>query len=176
MSDRVEVLYGSVWKHNSKIYLRICPLLMRGLHSFLSPLELWSILGVNSVKKVPSAVSHLLGIVVVNAKDLLRPEESVSTHIPNPTARVGQFLSFRQISLTPLQSFFGTFALCNVLGQRHYESRYPLRPRHKRNVVAYPNQTAVLAAILFLNLKLSSFSLQQLGDERPVGFAVVLMR
>src|SRR5258705_8691329 len=75
-----------------------------------------------------------------------------------------------------MQSFFGTFALCNVLGQRHYESRYPLGTRHKRNVVAYPNRTAVLAQILFLNLKLSSFSLQQLGDERPVGFAVVLMR
>src|SRR6267154_6644201 len=68
------------------------------------------------------------------------------------------------------------FALCDVLGQRHYESRYPLGARHKRNVVAYPNRTAVLAQILFLNLKLSSFSLQQLGDERPVGFAVVLMR
>src|SRR5258708_33792272 len=75
-----------------------------------------------------------------------------------------------------MQSFFGTFALGDVLGQRHYESRYPLGARHKRNVVAYPNRTAILAAILFLNLKLSSFSLQQLGDERPVGFAVVLMR
>src|ERR1700722_15233170 len=77
MSDRVEVFYRSVWKHNSKIYLRICPLLPRGLHSFLSALEPWSILGVNSVKKPPSAVSHLLGIEVVNAKNLLRPQESV---------------------------------------------------------------------------------------------------
>src|ERR1700758_3846882 len=33
-----------------------------------------------------------------------------------------------------------------------------------------------LAPILFLDLKLSSFSLHQLGDERSVGFAVVLMR
>src|SRR5580704_19459362 len=102
MSDRVEVLYRSVWKHNSKIYLRICPLLLRGRHSFLSLLELWSILWVNPLKKVPCGVSHLLGIVVINAKDLLRPEESVGMHIPNPTARVGQFLCFRQISLTPL--------------------------------------------------------------------------
>src|ERR1700675_555273 len=68
------------------------------------------------------------------------------------------------------------FALCNVLGQRHYESRYALGARHKRNIVAHPNRTTVLAAILFLKLNLSSFSLQQLGDERPVGFAVVLMR
>src|SRR6185369_12719097 len=75
-----------------------------------------------------------------------------------------------------MQSLLGAFALCNVLGQRHYESRYPLGARHKGNVVAYPNRTAVLAAILFLNLELSSFSFQQLGDERPVGFAVVLMR
>src|SRR5205807_2157210 len=104
------------------------------------------------------------------------PEERVSTHIPNPTTRVGQFLRLRQIRLASPKSLFHTFALCNVLGQRHYESRYPLGARYKRNVVAYPNRTAVLAAILFLNLKLSSFSLQQLGDERPVGFAVVLMR
>src|SRR5437588_2953336 len=69
-----------------------------------------------------------------------------------------------------------TLPLGDVLGQRHYESRYPLGARHQRNVVAYPNETAVLAAMLFLDLKLSSRSLQQLGDERPVGLAVVLMR
>src|SRR4029077_439912 len=160
----------------SIIYLRICPLLLRGRHSLLSLLELWPILGVNPLKKVPCGVSHLLGIVVINAKDLLRPEESVSTHIPNPTARVGQFLRLRQIRLTSPKSLLRTFALCNVLGQRHYELRYPLGARHKRDVVAHPNRTTVLTQIFFLNLKLSSFSLQQLGDERPVGFAVVLMR
>src|SRR5580692_4197609 len=74
------------------------------------------------------------------------------------------------------KSLLRALALGNVLGQRHYESRYPLGARHKRNVVAHPNQTAVLAAILFLDLKLSSFSLHQLGDERPVGLAVVLGR
>src|ERR1700678_1972430 len=71
---------------------------------------------------------------------------------------------------------FCTFPLCDVLGQRHKELRYSLGARHERNVVAYPNQTAVLAAILFLDLKLESFSPHQLGDERPVGFAVVLVR
>src|ERR1700732_1296672 len=74
------------------------------------------------------------------------------------------------------KSLLRALALGDVLGQRHYESRYPLGARHKRNVVPYPNRTAVLAQILFLNLKLSSFPFQQLGDERPIGFAVVLMR
>src|SRR5713101_6918283 len=81
-----------------------------------------------------------------------------------------------KVCFTASQLLFGAFALCNVLRKRHYESRYPLGARHKRNVVAYPNRTAVLAAILFLDLKLSSFSFHQLGDERPVGLAVVLMR
>src|SRR6266404_8560693 len=85
-------------------------------------------------------------------------------------------MRLRQIRLASPQSLLRALALGDVLGQRHYESRYPLGARLQRNVVAYPNQTAVLAAILFLDLKLSSFSLQQLGDERPVGFAVVLMR
>src|SRR5258708_38478476 len=85
-------------------------------------------------------------------------------------------MRLRQIRLASAKSLLRALALGDVLGQRHYESRYPLGARHKRNVVAYPNRTAVLAAILFLNLKLSSFSLQQLGDERRVGFAVVLMR
>src|ERR1700735_2645015 len=102
MSDRLEVLYRSVCKNDPKIYLRISPLLLRRRQSFLSLLESWSILGVNPLKKVPCGVSHMLGIVVINTKDLLRPEESVGTHIPNPTACVSQFLCFRQISLTPL--------------------------------------------------------------------------
>src|SRR5260370_38575341 len=145
MSNRVEMLYRSVWKHDSIIYLRRCPRVLRGRYPFPSLPELWSILGVNPLKKVPSGVSHLLGIVVINAKDLLRPEESIGTQIPNPTARVGQFLGLRQIRLASPKSLLHTFALCDVLGQRHYELRYPLRARHKRNVVAHPNRTAVLA-------------------------------
>src|SRR4029077_13438552 len=85
-------------------------------------------------------------------------------------------MRLRQIRLASPKRLLRALALCNVLGQRHYESRYPLGARHKRNVVAYPNRTAVLAQILFLDLKLLSLALQQLGDERPVGFAVVLMR
>lgn len=72
----------------SKIDFRICPLLLRGLY-LLSLLELRSILGVNPLKEVPSGLSNLLGIVAVNAKDLLRPEEGVGTHVPSPTASVG---------------------------------------------------------------------------------------
>src|SRR5258708_31846955 len=67
------------------------------------------------------------------------------------------------------------FALCDVLGQRHYELRYPLGAWHERDVVAYPNRTAVLAQILLLKLNLSSFSLKQLDDESPVGFAIILV-
>src|SRR5580692_6188653 len=85
-------------------------------------------------------------------------------------------MRLRQIRLASPKSLLRSFALSDVLGQRHYESRYPLGSRHQGNVVAYPNQTTVFAPILFLDLKLSSFPLHQLGDERPVGFAVLLMR
>ena len=96
------MLDRSVWEHDSKIYLRRCPRVLRGRYPFPSLLESWSILGVNPLKKVPCGATHLLRIIVVNAKDLLRPVESVGTQIPNPIASVGQFLCFRQISLTPL--------------------------------------------------------------------------
>jgi len=69
------------------------------------------------------------------------------------------------------QLLFGAFAAVVMSSDSAIMNRGTLSvARHKRNVVAYPNQrTAVLAPILFLDLKLSSLSLHQLGDERPVG-------
>src|SRR3989441_1155549 len=73
------------------------------------------------------------------------------------------------------QRLFRLFSLRDVFGERHNESRHALRARNERNVVAHPDQAAILASILLLDLKLLSFSLQQLAGERPVGFAVVRM-
>src|SRR5438876_5203327 len=73
------------------------------------------------------------------------------------------------------QRLFRLFSLRDVFGERHNESRHALRARNQRNVVAYPDQAAILASILLLDLKLLSFSLQQLAGERPVGVAVVFM-
>src|SRR5437899_5276984 len=73
------------------------------------------------------------------------------------------------------QRRFRPFSLRDVFGERHDESRHSLAARNKRNVVAHPNQAAILTSILFLDLKLLSLSLQQLGGKRPIGFAIVFM-
>src|SRR4029077_9697078 len=70
---------------------------------------------------------------------------------------------------------FRPFALRDVFGERHYEPRHALGARNQRNVVAHPDQAAVLALILLLDLKLFSFSFEQLVDEIPVVFAMILV-
>src|SRR5882724_2220106 len=66
-------------------------------------------------------------------------------------------------------------ALSDVLGERHYEPRHVLGTWNEGNVVAHPNYAAILAPILLLDLKLFSLSFEQLGDELPVRFAIILM-
>src|SRR5580658_3562906 len=75
--------------------------------------------------------------------------------------------------LALVQRFFCPFFFGNVFRQRHYESWPALGARNQRYGVAHPDQAAILASISLLDLKLSSFSFQQLRGERPVGFAVV---
>src|SRR6266446_7006073 len=73
------------------------------------------------------------------------------------------------------QRLFRPFPLRDVLGERHNKSRHILGSWNERNVVAHPDQAAVLAPILLLDLKLFSFSFEQLGDEIPVVFAVIFV-
>src|ERR1700719_2161383 len=113
MSDRMEVLYGAVRENDSKINLRIQPLFSRRLHS-CSLLDLWSILRVNSFEELWPSGSHFLICIVINAKNFSRPEENAGTHIPSPTACVGQFLCFSQVTLTPPEFSFCFLALRNV--------------------------------------------------------------
>src|SRR5271167_4979374 len=77
--------------------------------------------------------------------------------------------------LAMAQRLFRLLSFRDVFGERHDESRHALGARNKRNVVAYPDETPILAPVLLLDLKLSSFSLEELGGKRPIGFAVVLM-
>src|SRR5258708_34960401 len=109
----MQVLYGAVGENDSKIILRIQPLFSRGLHS-CALLDLWSILRVNSFEELWPSESHFLIFIVINAKNFSRPEENAGTHIPGPTARVGQFLCFSQVTLTPPEFSFCFLALGNV--------------------------------------------------------------
>src|ERR1700722_7150966 len=109
----MEVLYGAVRENDSKVILRIQPLFSSGLHS-CALLDLWPILRVNSFKELRPSESHFLIFIVINAKNFSRPEENTGTHIPGPTAGVGQFLCFSQVTLTPPEFSFCFLALRNV--------------------------------------------------------------
>src|SRR5258708_29172137 len=85
--DTMKEFYRSVRQNDPQISLRIHPSLLRGLH-FRSLLDLWSILGVHPFEELRPGGRVFLGFIVINAKNLLRPEETVGTHIPSPTAYV----------------------------------------------------------------------------------------
>src|SRR5215831_19662437 len=68
--------------------------------------------------------------------------------------------------LAIVQRLLRLFSLRDLLGERHDESRHALGARNKRDIVPYPDQTAILASILLFDLKLFSFALQQLGGKR----------
>src|SRR4029077_15579233 len=72
MSDRMEVLCRSIRKNDSKIILRICPLSFCGLH-FRALLDPWSILRVNPFEELLPSGPYFLRLIVINAKNLLRP-------------------------------------------------------------------------------------------------------
>ena len=80
-----------------------------------------------------------------------------------------------QLRLRPPQRLFRLFALGDVFGERHQEPRHALGAGNEGHVVADPDRAAVLASVLLLDLKLRSLSFEQLGDELPIGFAVILV-
>src|SRR6266481_2868115 len=120
MSNGMEVLYGSVWKDDSEITVRVCPLLATGLH-FRPVLNLRPILGMNPFQELLPGGTGFLRAVTVDAKSLFRPEQSAGPHIPGPASHVGKTLPFGKIKLASLQLlgvpaklFFGRFALVNI--------------------------------------------------------------
>src|SRR6266498_2220768 len=60
-----------------------------------------------------------------------------------------------------LQGFFCLFPFSDVLRERHDKSRHAFRTRNQRDIVPYPDKTAILASVLLLDLKLRSFPFQQ---------------
>src|ERR1700737_4502803 len=98
MSDRMKSFYRSVWQNDTEISLRIYPVLLGSLH-FRPLLDLWSILWVNPLEELLPSGPNFWWAMVINAKNLLRPEENASRHVPSPTACMGQFLCFSQVTL-----------------------------------------------------------------------------
>ena len=96
MRNGMEVLYRSVWKNDSKIPVRVYPLLPRSLDC-CSLLDLCSIVRMNPLQELLPAGTPSLPGKAINAIDFFRPEQGAVTQVPCPTARVAESLGFRQV-------------------------------------------------------------------------------
>src|SRR5271156_910867 len=119
MSNGMEVLYRSVWKNDSKIPQRVCPLLP-GSFYFCSLLDLCSILRMNPLQKLLPSGTGFLRVIPINAKNLFRPEQSTGTQVPGPTPCVAEPLRFGKISFASPDGFFRAL----MLGQIHHGTNY----------------------------------------------------
>src|SRR5277367_2032613 len=115
MSHGMEVLYRSVWKNDSKIPVRVYPLLSGSLY-FCSLLDLCSIVRMNPLQKLRPGGTDFLRVIAINAKDLLRPEQSAGRQVPGPTPRVAEPLRFGQVCFTSPEVLGQELVLRNVYG------------------------------------------------------------
>src|ERR1700693_2304415 len=99
MRNGMEVLYRSVWKNDSKIPVRVYPLLPRSLDC-CSLLDLCSIVRMNSLQELLTRGTRLLRAQAINARNFFRPEQSPCTQVPCPTARVAHPLGVGQVRFT----------------------------------------------------------------------------
>src|SRR5258705_2256070 len=95
----------------------------------------------------------------------IAPKDPFSGGIENETDSLFAFL----------QGFFCLFPFSDVLRERHHKSRHTLSARNQRDVVPYPDKTAILTPVLLLDLKLLSFALQQFPNQSQVSVPVILM-
>src|SRR3984957_16193599 len=115
MRNGMEVLYGSVWKNDSEITVRVDPLVPGGLH-FRTLLDLWPVLRMNPLQELLPGGTCFLRAIAVNPKNLFRPEQSVGPYIPGPTARVTEPLRFGQICFAAPEVLGQELVLRNVYG------------------------------------------------------------
>jgi hypothetical protein len=102
-------------------------------------------------------------------------EETCAFRIAAKDSFSGRIENETDSLLTFLQSFFCLFPISDVLRERHDKSRHALGARNQRDVVTYPDETAILTSVRLLDLKLFSFPFQQFRNQSPVSFAIILM-
>src|ERR1700678_4115705 len=142
MPGSMEVLDGSIGKNNAVVRVIVCFLDCGFLKELPNALL---ILGMISAKPKFRPRCILIRIYAEYSVDLRRHDNGPTCCIKFPAADMAQSLRFEKRFFAATQLCLGTLALRDVLGQRHNELRYPLSAGNKRNVVAYPDQTAVLA-------------------------------
>src|ERR1700677_3793948 len=121
MSNGMEVLCHSVRKNDSKIPLRVYPLPPASFY-FCSLLDLCSIFRMNPLQKLLPSGTGFLRVIAIDAKNLLRPEQSASMHVPGPTACVTESLGFGKISFASPDGFFRALMFSNI---DHSPDKFP---------------------------------------------------
>ena len=109
----MEVLCRSVRKNDSKIPLRVYPLPPASFY-FCSLLDLCSIFRMNPLQKLLPSGTGFLRVIAIDAKNLLRPEQSASMHVPGPTACVTESLGLGKISFASPDGFFRALTFRNI--------------------------------------------------------------
>src|SRR5580704_11315002 len=101
----MKMFYPSVRKNNWKITLGVHPLLLRRFHlrPLLNPLP---IIRMDPSENIRPTGFYFSRVTLINAKELLRPENSVGPHIPSPTSTPGHSLRFHQIAFAPPERLF----------------------------------------------------------------------
>src|ERR1700722_10994051 len=115
MGNGMEVLHGSVWKNDSEITVRVDPLVPGGLH-LRALLYLRPIFSMNPLQELLPSGNCFLGVIAVNAKYLLRPEQTAGAQVPGPTPRVAQPLRFGQVGFAASQLLSHDFVFSDVDG------------------------------------------------------------
>src|ERR1043165_9407959 len=76
---------------------------------------------------------------------------------------------------TFLQGFLCLFPFGDVFRQSQHELWRAVSAANQRHVVSYPDETAIFATVLLLDLKLISLALQQFSNQGLVSFTIILM-
>src|ERR1700733_3092595 len=135
MPGGMEVLDGSIGKNNAVLCVIVCFL---GSGSFKELPNALLILGMISAQPKFKSRCILIRRYAEYSVYLRRHDNGPTGSIEFPAPDMAQSLRFEKRFFAATQLCLGTFALRDVLGQRHKELRYSLRAWHKRNVVAYP--------------------------------------
>src|ERR1700722_4293363 len=116
MPSSMEVLDSSIGKNNAVLRVIVCFLDCRSFKELPNALL---ILGVISAQPKFKPRCILIRLYAEYSVDLRRHDNGPTGHIEFPAADMAQSLRFEKRFLAATQLCLGTFALRDVLGQRH---------------------------------------------------------
>ena len=91
------------------------------------------------------------------------------------TPRLVMLATFASSDLALARASSDSFRLRNVFGERHQESRHSVRgPGTTETLLRTQTGLTILTAVLLFDLKLLALSVEQLADQRPILFDILL--